>query len=694
MQDAQGAAQTPAEVAITTGTDATVGRAARGGMPPNKTDRRVAWRSRVASVALVLVLLAVSGFAVWSSQTTGAAAARAVAENSLSDDYASAAGAVATEESLVREYRSDPGVLVRASYDRASAAVLAALAEVRLAADAAHQALVDRVVAQHRNNLGAIDQLFAAVDSGDPATALRIEDFQIEPAFRTISAMVVTAAADEQRLAATELADMQHLQSLTRLLTPVVFLAGLLLAAVLALITRGHRRLLDLERARAVHDSLHDALTGLPNRKLLVDRFEQALRAAHRARTRVGLLIIDLDHFKEINDTFGHHYGDELLAQVGPRLTGALRAVDTVARFGGHQFAVLLPDMQGVNDATAVAAKLTASLARPFEVEGVDLDIEANAGIVLSGEHGQDAATLLQRADIAMYVAKTQNLGVFAYDPAFDAHSPARFALLGELRRALDLGDFVLHYQPKVTISTGEVVGAEALVRWQHRERGLVFPDAFIPLAEHTGLIGPLTRCVLDTALAQARTWADAGRPLPISVNLSARNLLDERLPDQVAQLLAAHGVAPELLELEVTESAIMTEPVRAQQVLEKLSALGVCISIDDFGAGYTSFGQLKTLPVGELKIDRSFVMTMIEDRTNALIVQSLVDLGHNLGLRLVAEGVESEHALRALAAFGCDVAQGYHLARPMTAEAFDTWRAGRRVTPPSPVVVVAPRAA
>src|SRR5664280_1357258 len=374
-------------------------------------------------------------------------------------------------------------------------------------------------------------------------------------------------------------------------------------------------------------------------------------RAAVVPSRRAALLLIDLDRFKEINDTFGHHCGDLLLTQVGPRLTAALREVDTVARLGGDEFAVLLPDITDVSAAIGVADKLRAALESPFhiegfdvegfDVEGLDLDVEASVGVVLSGEHGADATTLQQRADIAMYVAKSQNLGVFAYDPAVDGHSPAKLALLGDLRRALDRNELVLHYQPKVSISTGDVIGAEALVRWQHPDRGLVPPDDFIPLAEHTGLIGPLTRYVLDSALGQIRAWADAGRPLTVAVNLSARNLLDERLPAMVAELLTVHGVPAALLELEVTESALMTEQGRAQRLLEKLARLGVAISVDDFGAGYTSLGQLKDLPVRELKVDRSFVTTMTQDRSNALIVHSVVDLGHNLGLTIVAEGVE-----------------------------------------------------
>jgi diguanylate cyclase (GGDEF)-like protein len=427
--------------------------------------------------------------------------------------------------------------------------------------------------------------------------------------------------------------------------------------------------------------ALHDELTGLPNRALLADRFEHALLAAERAGTSVGLLLLDLDRFKEVNDTFGHHYGDELLRQIGPRLTSVLRGVDTVARLGGDEFAVLLENVYGVDDVTEVANSLLAALSLPFHVEGVDLDVEASVGVVISGQHGNDPVTLMQHADIAMYMAKGQHLGVFAYDPSVDGHSASKLAMIGDLRRGIQRGELVLYYQPKVNISTGDLVGAEALVRWQHPERGLVFPDDFIPLAERTGLINSLTRHILDTALAQARIWLDAGRPLPIAVNLSARNLHDVRFVASVGELLAVHNVPAHLLELEVTESAIMIDPVRAVEVLEQLSALGVRLSLDDFGAGFTSLSQLKALPVNEIKIDRSFVMTMNEDHRDSLIVQSVIALGHNLGLTLVAEGVETEDALTTLSDFGCDIAQGYYMTRPIPVAAFDTWCAERPVS-------------
>ena len=637
-------------------------------------ESRVERRSRFASGALVLVLLGLSSFAVWSSQATSAAASRAVVASALSDDYASAANALTAEESLERKYRLEPGPEVRTTYGIAATAFVAALGAVRRDGGAQDRSFVDGVLTRHHSYLASINRLFEATDRGDTAAALKIDNEEVDPPYRDIAAAVLAAAATKHEESLGQLDALQRLESVTRISTPLVFLFGLLLTAALAAVTRGHRRLLGVERAQAVHDSLHDALTGLPNRTLLADRFAAALRADARHGTSTGLLLIDLDRFKEINDTFGHHYGDELLAQVGPRLSANLRGVDTVARLGGDEFAVLLPEVRSVENAVMVATQLRAALELPFRVLSIDLDVEASVGVVMSGLHGEDATTLLQRADIAMYVAKTQSRGVFTYEAAIDQHTPAKLALLGDLRRALANDELILHYQPKIGISTGNVVGVEALVRWQHPQRGLVFPDHFIPMAEHTGLIGALTRHVLNTALAQVRRWMDAGQPLTVSVNLSARNLLDERLPETVEELLATHGVPAQLFEFEVTESALLIEPVRAKRLLAELSALGARISIDDFGAGYTSLSQLKTLPVDELKIDKSFVMTMSEEASSDLIVHSVIDLGHNLGLSIVAEGVENEQTLAVLKSYGCDVAQGYYFSRPVAPEVLTAW--------------------
>jgi diguanylate cyclase (GGDEF)-like protein len=489
-----------------------------------------------------------------------------------------------------------------------------------------------------------------------------------------------------------DLGHLEHLQAVNTRLTPVVFLAGLLLTLAMAVNSGGHRRQLEAARARAVHDALHDELTGLPNRRLLTDRLDQALRSSRRTGAGLGVLLVDLDRFKEVNDTPGHHYGDELLIQVGQRMVSTLRHSDTVARLGGDEFAVLLPDLPDPADAGEVAVKLTAQIAETFMVHGVALDVEASIGVVAytSTAHGPndpdadvvaDAATLLQRADQAMYTAKARNVDFLVYDSGAGTHATAAtLTLLGELRRALERRELLLHFQPKIEVRTGDVIGVEALVRWQHPTRGLVYPDTFIPVAEHTGLIGRLTLNVLDLALHAASAWAADGHTLPVAVNLSARNLMEEHLPQQISDLLATHQVPASLLHLEVTESAIMLDPIRSLRILHHLSTLGLRISLDDFGAGYTSLAQLRDLPIHELKIDRSFVMTMLENPANALIVRSVIDLGHNLGLTIVAEGVETAEALTALSAADCDIAQGYHISRPLTGDDFSAWYRARQL--------------
>ena len=413
-----------------------------------------------------------------------------------------------------------------------------------------------------------------------------------------------------------------------------------------------------------------DALTGLPNRRLFLDRAEQALLRARRAGGAAAVIIIDLDDFKEVNDTLGHHAGDELLVCVARRLRRALRESDTVARLGGDEFAVVLPDVTDAGAAARVAAELRTAIARPAVVAGLSLDTEASMGIAVFPAHGADVAQLLQRADVAMYQAKSHGTGHEVYRAEDDVHSPERLALVGELRRAIDEGEIEVHYQPKVDLASGVTGGVEALVRWRHPARGLLPPVEFIPVAERTTLIAPLTRHVMDRALAQARAWDDAGLPLAVAVNVSVRNLLDARFPEQVAELLARHGVPARRLELEITESVLMANPARALEILGRLHEMGVVLSIDDFGVGYSSLDYLKRLPVDVIKIDRSFVMHMATDPADAMIVRSTIDLARNLGLRVVAEGIEDAQALETLRALGCHLGQGYHLGRPVPAEA------------------------
>ena len=418
------------------------------------------------------------------------------------------------------------------------------------------------------------------------------------------------------------------------------------------------------------HQSTHDALTGLPNWVLLRDRLDQGLAAATRSDGEVALLLIDFDRFKEINDSLGHSYGDKLLCHVGPRLQSVLRDGDTVARLGGDEFAVLLPTVDGVDEAQAVAERLRESLHQPFDVDGVILDVEASIGIVLSPWHGTDTEELLRNADIAMYAAKELKAGAVVFQPEVHASTPVRISVLGDLRRALDHdGELFLNYQPKITLDGERIEGLEALLRWQHPTQGLIPPGDFIPVAEGTGIILRLTERVLNLALAQQRLWLDDGHPVPVAVNLSTRCLLDADLPNLVERLLAEHRVPAGLLRLEVTESAVMGDAARCMEVLQRLHDLGVHLSIDDFGTGYSSMAYLRRLPVDELKIDRSFVLGMTTATQDLVLVRTAIDLGHNLGLTVVAEGVEGADHVAALRELGCDIAQGYHYARPMAAE-------------------------
>jgi diguanylate cyclase (GGDEF)-like protein len=385
-------------------------------------------------------------------------------------------------------------------------------------------------------------------------------------------------------------------------------------------------------------------------------------------------MVMDLDHFKEINDTLGHYHGDRLLQLVGERLSGLLRAEDTVARMGGDEFAVLLPSLAEQGYSQTVADKVLDALGRSFEIDGLTLEVGASIGIACFPDHGEDGETLLQRADIAMYVAKSGHLGAQLYETEQDRHSVQRLALAGELRRAIEYGELVLYYQPKVDVASGQVIGVEALCRWEHPSLGLIMPDEFVPMAEHTGLITPLTKNVLSLALRQVAEWQEQGHRLSIAINLSARSFLDSQLLDDLPDLLHGWGVDPSLLELEITESMIVGDPERARGVLERLHRLGVTLAIDDFGTGYSSLAYLKQLPVDEIKIDKSFVVQMGGSHSDETIVRSIIDLAHNLDMRAVAEGVEDEVILNRLTELGCDVAQGYHISRPLPGAAFGPW--------------------
>ncbi len=449
-------------------------------------------------------------------------------------------------------------------------------------------------------------------------------------------------------------------------------LIWIVLVPALGSVTRRIRR----QVAEIEHMALHDTLTGLPNRRLFATRIEQAL--ADRSDTdALGVLLIDLDRFKEINDTLGHACGDELLKSLAGRLERIAREGDTIARLGGDEFGVLLPK---ASEGTMldVARRTREVIERPVILSGIPVTVEASIGVASAPEHGEDVETLIQRADIAMYHAKERRAGVEFYDLERDSNDASRLALMTELKGAIERGELFLVYQPKVAAADRAVRGVEALVRWEHPVRGVVPPGDFVPLAERTGLIKPLTHWVLEAALRQCRAWADDGIETAVAVNLTMIDLLDASLPDEIEALLQREGLSARCLELEITESSIMADPLRVSEVLGRLSAMGIKLTIDDFGTGYTSLGYLKRLPIHAIKIDRSFVIGMATERGDATIVRSVIDIGRNLGLETVAEGVESQEIWDQLLAFGCDQVQGYHVARPLPANATGLFLAER----------------
>ncbi len=430
------------------------------------------------------------------------------------------------------------------------------------------------------------------------------------------------------------------------------------------------------------YQATHDGLTGLPNRSWLTREVDALILSGNPER-RLALVLIDLDRFKEINDTLDHDTGDRLLQQIAPRLEALLDdGVGDLVRLGGDEFGVLIRRFADERQVCRLSERMIEVIRKPFQLGGMSLEVSASAGIAFYPEHGENAAQLLRRADVALYQAKGTTDRCRVYRAELDHHHPRRLTLLTDFGRALERNQLVLYYQPQVEIAGARLRGFEALVRWIHPGQGPVSPAEFVPLVEHSEYVGPLARWVIDQALAQWRRWQDAGFTFRLAVNLSARNLMDEGLAGSVAQLLARHGADPRCLELEVTESALIADPARAADTLRALNALGVALAIDDFGTGYSSLSHLRRLPLQALKIDLSFVRAMLASEADQVIVRSTIGLAHSLGLKVIAEGVEDAAILQALADMGCDEAQGYHIARPLPVERLEDWLRDSRWQP------------
>ena len=418
------------------------------------------------------------------------------------------------------------------------------------------------------------------------------------------------------------------------------------------------------------HLAVHDPLTGLPNRTLILDRLQQSMISARHGRHGVALIMIDLDHFKEVNDTLGHVMGDQLLIRIGGLFRSVLREEDTIGRLGGDEFAVVIPATDK-REALAVAEQLGATLKAPVLIGQTACSVGASMGIAIYPEHGEQPSALLKCADVAMYIAKRNRNDIFVYDARLDTNNPQRLDLISDLHVAIQQWDIGAAFQPKVDLQSGTIVGAEALARWVKPGHGPVSPVEFIPILEQTGLIKQFTLQMVEHAVRFCMQCERAGYRLTVAVNLSVHNLRDDKLPEQVAEILAYHELDAHQLTLEITESAVMTDPEQSQEILIRLHAMGVQLSIDDFGTGYSSLSYLKRMPVQKLKIDRSFVRDMVSDSDDAIIVRSTIDLAHNLGLKTIAEGVETEETLAVLQAMRCDMVQGYLISRPLPADEF-----------------------
>jgi diguanylate cyclase len=457
-----------------------------------------------------------------------------------------------------------------------------------------------------------------------------------------------------------------------------IFGVDVVLLLLCSAVLLSHQRRIERQAAESGHRALHDALTGLPNRVLLGDRVEQAVQAASSQDGTVALLLLDLNRFKEVNDTLGHHFGDLLLECVANRLRGTVRGTDTVARLGGDEFAVLLPTVAGVADADQQAMRLLHALRQPAVLDGITVDLDASIGVALYPAHSHDATQLMQHADIAMYTAKRGRLGTAVYDPDGSAGDLRQLTVLSELRRAIDRDELQLHYQPQVHGGTGEVDGVEASVRWQHPDRGMLLPEEFLPLADQSGLIERLTEYVLTRALDQGAGWHAEGRNLSVAMKIPARCLGKPTFPGLVADLIAERKLPPGLLTLEFAEDVIVNQPAHLLDALDRLSGHGVRISIGDFGNSQASTTHLRTLPVDELKIDPGVVARLGRDPGSETIVRAAVAAAEELDLRIVADGVDDEETWNVLVALGCANGQGHQLGTPLPATDLAGWLADR----------------
>jgi diguanylate cyclase (GGDEF)-like protein len=638
--------------------------------------------ARAAVTGLAVGLITLTGLALWSSVSMQRATARLHALNEMSDRWNQVLQHVDLEDHAMSDYlRAHGNDVLRQPLASAAGSAQESLQWLQRNGAADDIEATTRVGGLYNDYTEILRDIVALGDRGD-IVQVELQGDQAKLAVISLRKQL-SATIQVKRLETTDYlnaADRQNRQ--LRLATVGAFGVNLGLVGLCATVLLGYRRKILRQAAKNEHEALHDALTGLANRSLLGKRTEQAIGEAHLGDNPVGLLLVDLNRFKEVNDTLGHLCGDRLLQRIAARLSSAVRTVDTVARLGGDEFAVLLPRISSAADATQVAERILRALGAPVYLDGLSLEVSGSIGVAVYPTNSADADELLKHADIAMYAAKHNQLGVALYQPSLDEHSTARLTVVSDLRHAIEHGELVLHYQPKAAAQSGTICGVEALARWQHPQRGLLGPNEFIPVAEESGLIEPLTQRVLSVALDQCRTWLARGWDLPVSVNVGAQCLHNPAFPQQVERMLSARQVPATMLTLEITESAIVADPTRATEVLRQLDEIGVCLSIDDFGTGYSSMAYLRTMRVHEMKLDRAFVTHICSDTGNNAIVRAMLDLAGTFELRVVAEGVEDGETWDALAELGCSVVQGFYLSKPLPARELEAWLGQDHVRP------------
>lgn len=637
--------------------------------------RRVAARSAIAGLAVGLALLAF--LAILATVEVTQTAERAQVFDDVNSAWTRVFTHLTTEDAAFRQYVDGAAAAEseRALYRGTLAGVVGSaegdLVWLQRNGGDAEETHVRAVRTEYAAYAVVIRQALA-VD--DPADLVRYSSGDAAALFTSLRERIVWNIDRKQGELTAYLEQVRHRNDNLRVGAVTIMLLDGMLCAISSIVLVGHQRQAEREARSNRHRATHDTLTGLANRRMLVELAVDSIGQARSGQDLVALLLIDLDRFKDVNDALGHQYGDRVLQRVANRLTGLSRRTDVVARLGGDEFAVLLTWVSSVEDVTTIAERIRREIQEPVVLDGLTIDFGASVGASVFPLDAQDADELLQHADIAMYVAKRGNAGVSIYNPGKDENDPASLSVLSELRRGIDRNELVLHYQPKVDSVTLRPIGVEALVRWQHPTRGLLPPVAFLPIIEATEFIEQLTDTVLHLAVEQIRDWLAQGTQLSVAVNITARSLLSASFPEHVAELLEEYGVPPHLLTLELTESALITAPAIASDALRQLRRYGVQSAIDDFGTGYSSMALLRDMPINELKIDRSFVTTMRTDERNHAIVKAMVDLGHNLNLEVVAEGVEDQETLDTLAGLGCGLIQGYFISKPLPISGMNTW--------------------